>query len=600
MDIKEKIKQIIAKALDSNGINFSAEDIVVEIPNEITHGDYSSNIAMRLASQLKKNPLDIAKMLVSEIEEISDISEIKVIEPGFVNFFVSKKYLLSEVSKIANRKEQYFNLEQKESKKIIIEYTDANPFKEFHIGHLYTNSVGECFARLQEALGAEVKRANYQGDIGLHVAKTLWGLEKKMQGESVLFQEVESLTLVERVKYLAEAYVLGVDYYDDLKDQKVQEEIDRINHYLFTEVSFLPVDDEIAKYEEEYRGINLLEKYKKGRQWCLEYFETIYERLGTSFDYYFFESEVGRVGLELVMKNIGEIFEEDDGSIIYRGDEEKNLHTRVFVNKYGVPTYEAKELGLALKKGELVDYDESIVITGNEQSGYFKVVLDALSKIDKDLSEKTTHVPHGMIRLPNLGKMSSRKGEILSGETLLELVKQRVIVIMKDSDQMEEEEIDTISEKIAVGAIKYAFLKITVGRDIVFDIEKSISFDGDTGPYLMYVYSRCNSILKEANFEATSTVCISTCTENPVTRSLFSWVSRYKGVLLDSAVDYSPSTLTQYLFNLGQSFNSFYQNVRVIDASDEERDTLLVLVKATMIVMKDGLSKLGIRVVERM
>ena len=596
MEIEEKIKKLLAEALSSKGFSFNEEDIIIDIPENITNGHYSTNIAMRLASQLKRNPLEIAQEVRDALEEDCAIAKVEVAKPGFINFFLSNRYLLTQISKIADNKGDYLNLDIKKGKKIIIEYTDANPFKEFHIGHLYTNSVGESFARLQEAVGASVKRANYQGDIGLHVAKTLWGLEEKLREEEMSFEELEQASLKERVRFLGEAYVLGTEYYDDLKDKVVQKEIDEINYYIFSLVSEVSPRESFKKYEE----INLSEKYKKGRQWCLDYFETIYKRLGTTFDYYFFESEVGQSGLEIVMKNVGKVFEKDDGSIIYRGDEKKGLHTRVFVNKQGVPTYEAKDLGLAFKKGELVDYDESIIITGNEQAGYFKVVLDALSKLNKDLSEKTTHVPHGMVRLPSGAKISSRKGEIVRGDDLLDLVKEEVMNIMEESEQVDEDNILPVSEKIAVGAIKYAFLKVSVGKDIIFDIEKSISFNGDTGPYLMYVYSRCSSILKEADFENVAGVCIESCMENPFVKELSVQVSRYEKQLLDSSINYSPSTLTQYLFSLGQAFNSFYQEVRVLDAPDEEREILLTLVKATMVIMQDGLDKLGIEVVEKM
>jgi arginyl-tRNA synthetase len=595
MDITEKITQLIHNALLEKKLEFSTDDIVVEIPNDPSHGHYSTNVAMRLSSQLKKDPLKIAQEIVDAIEQDPNISKTEVAKPGFINFYVSNKYLLSEVSKIASRGDQYFNLQQKQGKKVVVEYTDANPFKEFHIGHLYTNSVGESFARLQEAIGANVKRANYQGDIGLHVAKTLWGLEERLKEDEVSFEQVEKLPLRERVRYLGEAYVLGAEYYDELEDKSVQKEIDEINQYIFSLVSKILEEKDFDKYKKN----NLSEKYKKGRQWCLDYFEEIYEKLGTTFDYYFFESEVGQTGLEVVMKNVGKIFEEDDGSIIYRGDEKKNLHTRVFVNKQGVPTYETKELGLAIRKRELIDYDESVIITADEQSGYFRVVLDALGKLDKGLSEKTTHVPHGKVRLPGSKKMSSRKGGVLGGDTLIEEVRMKVMAIMEDNAHIEDN-VEEISEKIAIGAIKYAFLKVGVGRDIVFDVEKSISFDGDTGPYLMYVYSRCNSILKEANSEGVGNVYVDSCVEDVVTQELSLAISRYNNYLLDSAINYSPSTLTQYLFNLAQSFNSFYQSVRVIDAPDDERDILLTLVKATMVVMKDGLNRLGIEVVERM
>jgi arginyl-tRNA synthetase len=596
MDIEQKIKKLVTKALSSKDFSFNEEEVVIDIPADIANGHYSTNIAMRLASQLKRNPLEIAQEVVDALEADPAIAKVEVAKPGFINFFLSNRYLLTQISKIASNNGDYLNLDTKIGKKVVIEYTDANPFKEFHIGHLYTNSVGESFARLQEAIGAQVKRANYQGDIGLHVAKTFWGLEEKLREEKLTFEDLEQASLRARVRFLGEAYALGAEYYDDFEDKAVQKEIDEINYYIFSLVSDVKPRESFKKYEE----MNLSEKYKKGRQWCLDYFETIYERLGTTFDYYFFESEVGQTGLEIVMKNVGKVFKEDDGSIIYRGDEKKNLHTRVFVNKQGVPTYEAKEIGLAFRKAELVDYDESIVITGNEQTGYFKVVLDALSKLNKGLSERTTHVPHGMVRLPGKAKMSSRKGTIVRGDDLLDSVKEKVMNIMEHSDQVDEDNILLISERIAVGAIKYAFLKVSVGKDITFDIEESISFEGDTGPYLMYVYSRCNSILKEADFENPSGVCIESCMDNPLVKGLSVQISRYEKQLLDSSINYSPSILAQYLFSLGQTFNSFYQGVRVLDAPDEEREILLSLVKATMVVMQDGLDKLGIEVVEKM
>jgi arginyl-tRNA synthetase len=411
------------------------------------------------------------------------------------------------------------------------------------------------------------------------------------------FEELEKLPLEKRVKYLGEAYVLGARQYDELKDEVAIKETDELNYYIFSLTSDSLEKKDFSKYEED----NIEEKYTKGRQWCLDFFETIYQKVGTKFDQYFFESEVGESGLRVVLENVGEIFEKDQGAIIYRGDEQKNLHTRVFVNSYGLPTYEAKEIGLALKKNEVLEFDESVVITADEQSGYFKVVLDALSKIEPDMAKKIKHFAHGKVKLPGSSKMSSRKGGILSGEWLINETKGKVKEVMKESGKLSGVLLDRVSEKVAIGAIKYAFLKVTVGRDIIFDFDKSISFDGDTGPYLMYVYARCASILKEAEkLVDPRNVCLDPCMNNTETRELVSILGRYRSSLLDSSVNYAPSILTQYLFNLGQAFNSFYQNVRVLDAPDEQREILLLIVKSTMLVMKDGLNNLGIDVVEKM
>ena len=598
MDITYRIKGLLQEALFKIGVeDIQEEDIIVEIPNNTENGDYSSNIAMLLASKLKRSPLEIAEDIIKNIVADEDIKSIEIVKPGFINFFLSNRFLLAEIIKIVDQPDTYFKLNEKEGETILIEYTDANPFKELHIGHLYSNAVGESIARLQEALGATVKRACYQGDIGLHVAKTLWGLERQLEEDETTFQVLEKLSLEDRVCYLGKAYSLGEEFYTKLKDSVTIKEIDDINYYLYSLTLKSVKEENSLGYDKKL----LLEKYTKGKQWCLDFFETIYEKVGTTFDYYFFESEVADLGLKVVCDNIGKVFEkEETGSVVYRGEKEKNLHTRVFINKYGLPTYETKEIGLAFKKSEIVDYDKSIMVTADEQSGYFKVVLDALSKIDNEIVKKIEHISHGKVKLPGSKKMSSREGKIVSAQWLIDEAMNRVKDIMEDNNEFDGEILEVTSEKIAIAAIKYAFLKITIGKDIPFDFDKSIQFDGDTGSYLMYTYSRCNSILEEGTSVSTKALCLGLCLDNPFVRDLIAHIGKYKGALLDSATNYSPSILSQYLFNLAKLFNSFYQNVRVLDAIDEDRQILLLLVNATMLVMEDGLDNLGITTVDRM
>jgi len=595
MDIANTIQDRIYKSLLKLGIKGIEKTLIqVEETEDKDHGDYSSNIALRLSKELKQSPKDIAKEIIENLEKGEDIEKIEIAGPGFVNFFVSTSFLLNEAKKILDNPETYFQLDSKKGKKIVIEYTDPNPFKILHVGHLYTNIVGESFARLQEALGANVKRAIYQGDVGLHVAKTLWGLEKKLREENIDFNSLESWNLSERVKYLGDAYILGSHYYDELEDPQAKEYIDNLNYYIST----LFVEELPKKDSSEYESENIKEKYLKGRDWCMQYFETIWKKLGTKFDYYFLESETSPVGYKLVKENIGKIFKEDDGAVIYQGDKEKGLHTRVFINKFGVPTYEAKDLGLAFKKKELIDYDESIIITGKEQAGYFKVVLDALGKINKDLADRTRHIPHGLIKSPDGKKMSSRKGTAGAEELISETTQKAKEMMISNSRGTGD--IDERSEKIAIGAIKYAFLKVGVGKDIVFDSSQALSFDGDTGPYLMYTYARCNSLLKN-NIDVTpELVSESVIMGNACVKELFSDTSRYASTMLTSGENYSPSILAQYLFDLGQDFNNFYQQINVTEASGDEKKTLLAMVKVVMLILKNGLKLLGITTVDEM
>ena len=594
IEVKEKIAKSLQTIVKDMGVEL--ESVVVQEPTDITHGDLSSNIAMQLSKSLKSNPMDIASKIVSIFPKDEDIERVEVVKPGFINFFFSDTYLLNMLESINTKKDNYFKLDIKSGKRYVIEYTDPNPFKTLHIGHLYSNMVGESFSRLVEALGACVTRANYQGDVGLHVAKTMWGLFKMFENDGITFEELSKKSLVDRVRYLGDAYMLGFKMYDDQKDERVINDVKDINYYIFS--LYIP-SLEKREYFKDLESKNLKEIYLKGRDWCLEYFERIYERTDTKFEKYYLESEMGEKGMEIVKENMDgkgkNIFKASEGAVVYEGDESKGLHTRVFINSEGLPTYEAKELALAFKKFEELSFDESVVITADEQSSYFKVVLDALSQLRPEVANIYKHFSHGLVRLPGAEKMSSRKGKILEGEWLLDETKKRVEDMMRSNGKWNEEQILEVSDLIAVASVKYSFLKVTVGKDVIFDFEKSTSFDGDTGPYLLYVYARCSSILEGGKDKGTTKTI-------PVldshTKGLLRVISRYQPILLSSALTYSPSTLCSYLFDLGQTFNTFYTNVRVLDSEDKE--FLLGVVEATSQTMKHGLNTLGINVVERM
>lgn len=596
--ITKKIEKSIIEALNQAKIEYNQKDILVEQTSSLVKGDYTTNIAMRLASKNKQNPIEIAKKIKDNIEYGFEIEKVEVAGPGFINFFLSDRYLLTQIKQILDQgAKEYLQSELKSDKKVLIEYTDANPFKVLHIGHLYTNTVGEAFSRLQEIIGADVKRANYQGDIGLHVAKTMWGIEKLLKKNKQTFEDIEKLQLYQKVKYLGEAYMTGAQYYDDIEDEDAIEKIKDINYYLFQKIT-----PSIPKKDfKELEGSDVEQWYQKGRMWCLEYFETIYKVLGTQFDYYFFESDVGEIGYKMVKENIGKIFKEDGGAVIYKGDPDKGLHTRVFITQSGLPTYETKELGLAKSKSEKGNWDESIMITDKSQAPYFKVVFDVISKLIPEYAKVFKHIPHGVVALPGMKKMSSRKGEVVSAEDLINQTQKAVKKLMVESKKgLDEEEIENNSKLIAIAAIKYAFLRVGVGKNIVFDINKDIQFEGDTGPYLLYVYTRAKSIIDDAKDELNSSVCIGGYLSNSYTKRLVRQISKSREVVLNSSKGYSPSTLCTYLFELGQTFNSFYSEVNVLNAQEEERELLLTIVKSTAEIMKEGLNLLGIKTVNSM
>lgn len=570
MTIKSQLTEILqesAKRLFDTDISFS-----VDIPENPAHGDYSTNIALILAKPLAKSPRAVAETLKQALDSnLSSFNKIEIAGPGFINFFVSHDTLLSVLTEIEEKKDTYGNSGLLKDTKVITEFTDPNPFKEFHIGHLYSNTVGEAISRLTQSQGAELKRVCYQGDVGLHVAKALWGLQKKLTDLKTTLDAVAQTSLKDRANLLGQAYAIGATAYEE--DEAAKQAIIAINKQVFA------------------KDPSIVSMYETGKAWSLAYFETIYQRLGTQFDTYFFESEVGEDGKKLVLGYLEKgVFEESEGAVIFPG-EKHGLHNRVFINSLGLPTYEAKELGLAPAKYEYFPYDQSIVITGNEINAYFKVLLKALSLIRPELAEKTLHIGHGMVRLPE-GKMSSRTGNVITGEWLLDEAKRRVLEKMKES-ALEDRE--PIAENVGVAAVKYALLKSGIGGDIAFSFDESINFEGNSGPYLQYTYVRTQSILEKSQLtpEASSTRILE-AEEELVLRHLM----HFPEIVSYAASLYAPNIICEYLYQLAQKFNLFYAKHKIVNSENEQ--FRLHVTQSVGQTIKNGLTLLGIPTVDKM
>ncbi|PIR59648.1 MAG: arginine--tRNA ligase, partial [Candidatus Pacebacteria bacterium CG10_big_fil_rev_8_21_14_0_10_45_6] len=357
--------------------------------------------------------------------------------------------------------------------------------------------------------------------------------------------------------------------------------------------------------------------YTTGRAWSLQYFDTIYERLGTKFSEHFFESQSAEYGYSIVTDHVADgIFTESKGAIVFLGEEE-GLHNRVFINSLGLPTYESKDLGLPLlKQDRLGEYDRSIIVTANEIDEYFKVVLKALSKIYPKLAAKTKHLSHGVIRLPE-GKMSSRTGNILTGTWLLDESQQRILHILSETQpDMADVEKKTLADKVAISAVKYALLKSNLGSNIAFSFEESLSFTGNSGPYLEYTYVRCNSILQKAakvsengsiakHIDTLLSIKEHSDNElNSTERDVLLYLYSYSDVVESAAKEYAPHQLCTYLFGLAQRFSRFYEACPIISKTDTTFTPLqqrrLLLVAAVARVLRDGMTLLGMPVVEQM
>ena len=579
--MQEKIKNLIKNALKK--LNIEISNIILEHPSDLKMGDYSTNVALAVAKNIGTNPKELAEKIVETLrqaqDEFPEIQEIQVAGAGFINFYLSRKFFGRSVEEILNTAENFGKNNLLEGQKIMVEYTDPNPFKPFHIGHLMTNAIGESVARILEHSGAMVARANYQGDVGLHIAKAIWGLQKNGLPNP-------NLSISKKAEYIGECYSLGATEYglvylsEGEKDSSAKKEIDEINKKLY------------SKTDEKINEI-----YDWGFKVTMEAFEELYKILGTKFELYFLESIVAVVGENIVRATIGKVFEESDGAIVFKAEKhDPKLHTRVFITSQGLPTYETKELGLTEDKfKELPGMNLCIVVTANEQEEYMKVVAKAISLIHPEYKDKMKHITHGMMRLAT-GKMSSRKGNVVTGESLIRDTIALVTERLKERDYSEEIK-NKIAEQVGVAAVKYSILKQSTGGDIAYDFEKSISFEGDSGPYLQYSYARANSVLEKAKKEnILPDFEILPSDISSVEKLLY----RFPEIVLRSAKEYEPHYITNYLIEIARAYNSFYGNTVIVNKEDKTSSYKIALTFAFTFVMKKGLHLLGIEAPEKM
>lgn len=542
-EIKAKLKKVIQ---DLYGLDFDPE--LTPSPENID-ADYSTNAPLKLAKELHKPPMEIAEKLNQELD--ANISK-----PGFLNFNLSDEYLNTAVNDLYDNFEQNIKSNTYKSKTVICEFSDPNPFKVLHVGHLYTSVVGDSISRLFEYAGAKVIRANFGGDVGLHVAKTMYVLQQKNPTELA-------------IEDIAKCYVEGTAAYED--DEKAKQEITQLNKEIYQINSENLHDSDLAKL------------YWQGRELSYQYFDNFYDSIGVKFDKYYPESTVAELGLTKVKEQLEKgVYKISNGAVIFDG-EKYGLHTRVFINQEGVPTYEAKDVGLIFTKWQDYHFDKSVVITGSEQLEYMKVVLKSVEQYAPELVEKTSHLTHGLVKLPGNVKMSSRKGNFLKAVDVLNMVKDEL-----------KNEYNSSDEKVSLAATKYAFLKYKMGGNIVFDPKESVKMTGNSGPYLLYSCVRAKKILSNCQNDQKSNDYLYNIYEKNLTKKIL----EYKETLSQAVFEMAPHKLANYLYELAQEFSRFYENCPVVGSPEESERVKLVQVYFN--TMSHGLNILGIDIPEEM
>lgn len=551
--IENTISQIVQELYD--------QQVTVELTRtDPEFGDYATNVALQLAGKLSKNPRDVAEAIAEQLRGHEMLDEVSIAGPGFINLKLTNNALWQ----LAQTKPA----QPLKDKIIVAEYSDPNVFKELHIGHLYTSVVGDAVANLLEAAGAVVYRVNYGADVGLPIAKSMWGILRYLGEEDPA--KLDGIAIDKRSAFLGERYAEAHQAYED--NPEAREQITIINKKIY---EIHTKND----YETSFAKI-----YWEARKWSYDYFDQFYSQIGTKFDKYYPESMVSPLGLKVVREQLEKgVFTESDGAVIFRG-EEHGLHTRVFINGQGLPTYEAKEVGVSMAKWEDYHYDMSVIITANEIDEYMKVVLKAMEQFAPDLVKRTRHLTHGMVKLAGGAKMSSRKGNIIRAVDVLETV-------VKNSQRSSG---SSVNHQSAIAAIRYSFTKQRIGPDIIFDISESVSLEGNSGPYLQYSHARASSLLAKSNLSVPDT----SGDLEPVERALLSKVGEFSEVVNNAIAELAPHQVCTYLYELAQTFNKFYEVSRVV--GDSREGIRLALVKLYKENLSAGLNLLNIKALEKM
>ena len=552
-------KQVIDVLKEETSLSEKEIENLIETPPSPELGDYAFPCFV-LAKQFGKSPNEIASELSIKISS-KHFEKIEVKGP-YINFFIDKKALAeSTLSRIKKEKEKYGS--QKYKNKVMVEFSQTNTHKAFHIGHIRGTSLGESISRILEFSGNKVIRANYQGDTGMHVAKWIWNYKKNYKKTKLSDDE----------SWIAGIYVDAVKRIE--ANPNLQEEVDEVNREL-----------------ESKKDKSLLSLWKRTRRLSLRAFDKIYKDFNTKFDRHFFESQMEskgkKISEELFRNKIAEI---SDGALIV--DLNKyDLGIWVLLRKDGTVLYSAKDLALAREKFEKNRIQKSIYIVGSAQNLYFKQLFKTLELMKFKHAKDLQHVSVTEVRFP-WGKMSSRTGEnTLYSEFRKEIVEYTIQEIKKRHD-IGKKEIEKRAEVIALAALKYSMLKQDTNKGVIFDKKTALNFEGNTGPYLLYTYARAKSILRKAKPKKFSIKEI-----NDSEKSLLLQISQFPEAVIRTYSELSPSIIANYSYQLSKCFNEFYHSHKVVGSENEA--FRLALVECFAQVLKNSLYLLGISTLEKM
>ncbi len=528
------------------------QDVEVNVTRpEPQFGDASTNVALQLAKPLGKNPREIAEEIAEKLRETGEYEAVDVAGPGFINVTFGSGALLEQISREPSA--------PRLGETIVIETNNPNPFKAMHIGHAFNAILGDTIANLLAVSGGKVYRVSYHGDVGLHVGKSMYALLRYAAGD---FDKIEAISGAERNSFMSKMYAEGSRAYKE-------DEAAKVEIHDLAEQSFEP---KTALYTQIY---NLC------KAWSFEQIDHLVARLGNQPTVYrFLESDADHRGVGVVKKHVPDVFQESDGALIFKGSEHGSFDN-VFVGSNGRGLYAARDLGLMLLKNEQFHPDKSYIVTAEEQRDYFKGVIAAAGLVWPERKDVTVNISTGTVKL-STGKMSSRDGDVIEVAWLFDEFAQAI-----------RERGGEATDEIVAGALRYQFLRVKIGGDVVFNIDDAVSLTGNTGSYLQYAHARARSILDKSN-----TSFVRPTVVKQEDRALVRKLGEYHEIVTRATEQLEPHHICNYLFELAQEFNRYYEKNQVIGSGSEQHR--LGLVALYVDTLKAGLAILGIHAPERL
>jgi arginyl-tRNA synthetase len=586
MDYKKIISEHIHRAtskITSSTTSLEIKEIIekIEVPPDRKLGDFAFPCFI-LSKALKKSPQNIALELKEKLNDINIKEEHKYFElinneGPYLNFFVNKEMFIKHIlKKVLEKKNDYGRREQESKEVILIESPGPNTNKPLHLGHLRNMMLGQSLFNIQKFLGKDAHIVNVVNDRGVHICKSMLAYQKFGNGATPESANRKS------DHFVGDYYV---KYAQLEKDHPEYEQ---------------EVQEMLKKWEENDEETKTL--WKKMNDWTLKGFEQTYKRLDFNIEKEYFESDTYMHGKEIILEGLKKgIFEKDENGAIISDFTNKNLGKKVLLRSNLTSVYITQDIFMANKRYQDFHFDEMVYVVGNEQEYHFKVLFEVFKLLGWKFGEKCQHFSYGMVELPE-GKMKSREGTVIDTDDLLDSVNTYALEEVNNRYKLPVSKAKERAELIALSAVRFFFLKFDPVKNFVFDPKESLSFDGETGPYIEYSHARINSIFKKAgeildkDLENADFSLLNSDKEFEIVLKL----DTFPDIITQAGRELKPSTIAHYLIGLAQSFNNFYHANPVLNVEPELRNARLALIKSVKNVLKIGMNLLNIQEIEEM